>query len=139
MNQQGFQRHTRQRQVILEELGKLKSHPTAPALYELVRRRLPSISLGTVYRNLELLSATGHAVKLELGGAQARFDGNTQPHDHIRCTRCGRVDDLEPLVLDAFTPAGHDWAGYEVQGRRLEFFGVCPQCRRDAPPHQARS
>ena len=138
MAHQGFQRQTRQRQVILEELGKLKSHPTAAALYELVRRRLPSISLGTVYRNLELLSANGLIGKLELNGAHCRFDGNTEPHDHIRCTCCDRVDDLQPVALDAITLAGQDWAGYEVQGRRLEFFGVCPQCR-NRPSHQARS
>ena len=70
------QRTTRQRQVILEELQKLQSHPTAAALYEIVRRRVPKISLGTVYRNLELLARTGLIRKLEFAGAEARFDGN---------------------------------------------------------------
>ena len=71
-----FQRNTRQREVILEELRKLRSHPTAPVLYEIVRRRLPRISLGTVYRNLELLAKSGVVRKLELSDSEARFDGN---------------------------------------------------------------
>jgi Fur family ferric uptake transcriptional regulator len=127
-----FQRNTRQRQVILDELRKLKSHPTVPVLYEWVRRRLPSISLGTVYRNLELLTEMGLVAKLDFGGAQARFDGNLDPHDHVRCTRCGRVDDLRLAPLDVIAPNGQDWAGYKIQGRRLEFFGLCPQCRGDS-------
>ena len=80
-----FQRVTRQRRVILEELRKLTSHPTAPALYEVVRRRLPRISLGTVYRNLELLARAGFIQRLDLQGAEARFDGNPEHHYHVRC------------------------------------------------------
>ena len=96
------QRNTRQRQVILEELQKLTSHPTAAGLYEIVRRRLPKISLGTVYRNLELLARTGLIQKLEFGGGEARFDGNVDRHDHVRCVRCGRVDDISAPPLDLF-------------------------------------
>src|SRR5574340_808335 len=90
-----FQRRTRQREVILEELQKVKSHPTAVGLHDLVRRRLPKISLGTVYRNLELLAKAGVIRKLETAGAEARFDGNAGQHHHIRCVGCGRVDDVE--------------------------------------------
>lgn len=123
-------RHTRQRQVILEELQKLTSHPTAVGLYEIVRRRLPRISLGTVYRNLERLAEAGQIVKLQFGGGQARFDGVLEHHDHVRCVRCGRVDDVHCAPL-ALPPAqGQDFGGYEITGHRLEFFGLCPQCRK---------
>jgi Fur family transcriptional regulator, ferric uptake regulator len=124
----GRQRHTRQRQVILEELRNLTSHPTAGALYDVVRRRLPRISLGTVYRNLELLARTGTIQKLEFGG-EARFDGCVARHDHLRCVRCGRVDDVSAPPLDLFEGAANDWGGYQILGHRLEFFGICPQCR----------
>ena len=84
---------TQQRKVILEELKKTNSHPGADEIYERVRKRLPQISLGTVYRNLEILSELGEIQNLELGGGLKRFDSNPKKHYHIRCIRCGRVDD----------------------------------------------
>lgn len=135
MSRPRFQRQTRQRQVILEELMKLESHPTAPVLHDLVRRRLPSISLATVYRNLDLLAEMGHVAKLGLSGEQARFDGNVHPHDHVRCVRCGRVDDLEAVPLAELPDGGQERAGYQILGRRLEFFGICPECRKIALKH----
>jgi Fur family transcriptional regulator, ferric uptake regulator len=127
MNSQS-QRHSRQRQVILEELQKLTTHPTAVVLYQIVRQRLPKISLGTVYRNLDLLTRTGIIQKLEFGGEEARFDGNPTPHQHVRCVKCGRVDDIHGLPLDLFGGVKNDFNGYCVLGHRIEFFGVCPQC-----------
>jgi len=125
-----FQRSTRQRQAILEELRQLSSHPTAVGLYEIVRRRLPKVSLATVYRNLELMAEMGVIQKLDYCGAEARFDGDPRQHDHLRCIHCGRVDDLPGSPLDLPERTGDDCLGYEVIGRRLEFVGVCPGCRR---------
>jgi Fur family ferric uptake transcriptional regulator len=70
-------RLTNQRQVIIEELKKVTSHPTANEVFDMVRKRLPRIGLGTVYRNLDLLSDRGIIKKLEVGGEQKRFDGDT--------------------------------------------------------------
>jgi Fur family transcriptional regulator, ferric uptake regulator len=123
-------RNSRQRQVILEELLKLTSHPTAAGLYEIVRRRLPKISLGTVYRNLELLTGLGLAQKLEFGGSEARFDGNVQRHDHIRCVECGRLDDIHGQPLDLPRGMANDSSEYCVLGCRLEMWGICPECQR---------
>jgi Fur family ferric uptake transcriptional regulator len=123
-----FQRKTRQRQVILEELCRTAVHPTAGQLYEHVRRRLPRISLGTIYRNLDLLVRMGKIAALETSGSETRFDGNPLPHDHLRCTVCGRIDDLAGPPLDT-SAAGRDFGGYEILGHRLEFVGVCPGCR----------
>jgi Fur family transcriptional regulator, ferric uptake regulator len=130
-----LQRNTRQRQVILEELRNLTSHPTAAALYDVVRRRLPKISLGTVYRNLELLTRAGMIQKLDLAGVEARFDGQLAQHDHVRCVQCGRVDDVSAPPLDLFEGAANDWSDYQILGHRLEFFGLCPQCR--VRPHNS--
>jgi Fur family ferric uptake transcriptional regulator len=132
MNAQQFQRNTRQRQVILEELQRLTSHPTAAGLYEIVRRRLPRISLGTVYRNLEMLARLGLIQKLDLGGSEARFDGNVHRHDHVRCVRCGRVDDILGPPLDLSGGNADDSGGYQLLGYRLQYLGVCPQCRAGA-------
>ena len=134
MSKQAFQRNTRQRQVILEELRKLTSHPTAVGLYEIVRRRLPRISLGTVYRNLDLLAEAGVIQKLEHSGAQTRFDGNVDAHDHVRCVRCGRIDDLHAAPLDLAGLKGNDLGGFEIVSYRLEFLAICPQCRGGPSP-----
>jgi len=129
MNPKLWQRNTQQRQVILEELRKLTSHPTAAKLCEIVRRRLPNISLGTVYRNLELLSQLGVIQKLE-GGGEARFDGNAAQHAHIRCLACGCVADVLVNRPEKYPLPKCECGGFEVIGHRWEFFGLCNRCRQ---------
>jgi Fur family transcriptional regulator, ferric uptake regulator len=129
MKNHPFHRNTKQRQVILEELQKLTSHPTAAGLYRIVVRRLPKISLGTVYRNLDLLTKSGAIQKLEFGSEEARFDGNLTPHYHIRCVKCGHVDDIHHPPLDLLGGVTDDFNGYHVLGHRVEFFGLCPKCK----------
>jgi len=126
-----FQRNTPQRRIILEELQKVSSHPTAVELYEMVRRRMPKISLGTVYRNLDLLADMGAIAKLDLTGTEARFDGDPAPHYHVRCVRCGRVDDLDGLPANPIGNQPRQAGGYEILGHRLEFVGICPRCRNE--------
>ncbi|MBE0565231.1 MAG: transcriptional repressor [Krumholzibacteria bacterium] len=127
-------RHTPQRQVILEELCELRTHPTAAELYALVRDRLPRISLGTVYRNLEVLCADGLARKLTLAGSDARYDGVVHRHDHVRCTGCGILRDLPRGALQVSPVAPAEAAGFRIEGYRLEFQGLCPSCRTGADP-----
>ncbi len=120
---------TRQRRVILEELSKARTHPTADEVYARVRRRLPRISLGTVYRNLETLSARGLIGKLEVAGTQKRFDGDAGRHHHVRCIRCGLIADALLEDIDAVASAIGEVEGYEITGYRLELLGRCPRCR----------
>ena len=122
-------RITTQRQIILEELAKVKTHPTASELYDMVRKRLPRIGLGTVYRNLELMAENGMILKLEVGGTQKRFDATTDTHYHIRCSSCGRVDDIDTLVLDDLVKEAAASSSYLVQGHHVEFTGICPACQ----------
>ncbi len=125
-------RMTRQRKVILEELAKVTCHPTADQVYQMVRKRLPQVSLATVYRNLEALSETGTILKLEMGGTQRRYDADTSEHHHVRCTACNRVDDLPG---DAFRVPQIRWKGFhgfDIHGYRLEFLGVCVDCQQRA-------
>lgn len=128
-------RMTRQRQVILEELKKVKSHPTADEVYEMVRGRLPRISLGTVYRNLEIMSRSGIIQKLELGGAQKRFDGNIKDHYHVRCTKCGRLDDIPSSPTFDFEDAFHGTCNYQITGHQLLLTGLCPNCKETKSQH----
>jgi Fur family ferric uptake transcriptional regulator len=123
---------TRQRGVILEELRGVNSHPTADEVYKMARRRLPRISLGTVYRNLEILSESGMIGKLELGGTQKRFDGNVEKHYHVRCVRCGCIEDVPVEPLTDIEDAVRQVCDYEIIGSRLEFIGICPKCKEEA-------
>ena len=124
------QRNTQQRRVILEELRKLTSHPTAAELYAIVRQCLPRISLGTIYRNLELLAQNNVIKKLEIAGSETRFDAECMLHDHVRCVDCGKVDDLlgvsEARPTERFVHSN----GYEILDCRMEYIGVCPDCKQ---------
>jgi Fur family ferric uptake transcriptional regulator len=123
-------RMTRQRQVILRELRKVNSHPSADQVYESVRRRLPRISLGTVYRNLEILSERGFIQKLDLGGTQRRFDGDLTTHYHIRCIKCGCVEDVALKPRTNLEDAVRGVSDYRIIGHSLEFIGLCPRCNK---------
>jgi Fur family ferric uptake transcriptional regulator len=119
---------TRQRQVILEELRSVNTHPSADEIYEMVRKRLPRISLGTVYRNLEILSERGEIQKLELGCRLKRFDGVAEGHYHMRCFGCSRVIDA-PSDSDVFVSYKlKENTDFKVTGHKLEFIGICPAC-----------
>lgn len=121
------QRRSKQRELILEELKGVTCHPTADELYELVRKRISNISLGTVYRNLELMASNGIILKIESGGKN-RFDGNAIPHPHLRCTECGKVEDMN-FAVDVPVPPQLATSGYKITGCTVEYFGLCPECR----------
>lgn len=123
-------RMTRQRKIILEELQKVNTHPSADEIYEMVRLRLPRISLGTVYRNLEILSELGKIQKLQLSGSLKRFDWNTNKHYHIRCVRCNRVDDAPIAPLNQIEDELYESTVFEIIGHNLEFVGLCPECSK---------
>jgi Fur family ferric uptake transcriptional regulator len=114
--------------IILEELRKVTSHPTADELHQMVRARLPRINIATVYRNLEILESQGEVMKLDVAGTQRRFDGTPENHYHIRCTRCGRVDDVHIGVMDSLDRSAEKCSGYRVESHSVEFTGICPDC-----------
>jgi len=127
-------RMTHQREIILEEIQKVNTHPTADEIYETVRRRLPRISLGTVYRNLEILSTCGLIQRIGPVSSQMRFDGNTENHYHIRCSYCGKVEDAPIESLDNIESAVRKVSDYRIIGHRLEVIGICPKCRKEENP-----
>lgn len=125
-------RMTRQRRVILEELQKLKAHPSADEIYEIVRKKLPRISLGTVYRNLEILSELGKIQKLELGGTLKRFDWDVKKHYHIRCINCDKVDNAPMSFMKNVENTVSGATEYKITDHQLEFLGLCPECMNKA-------
>ena len=130
-------RMTKQRRVILEALRERNIHPTADAIYEMVRKQIPKISLGTVYRNLEILTALGEIQTLELSGSQKRYDGIPQKHYHIRCLHCGRVDDAPIAPLNRLEDDLYESTVYTIMGHRLEFIGLCPDCSKNKEAREA--
>jgi Fur family ferric uptake transcriptional regulator len=124
-------RNTKQRMLVLHTLRSFPVHPTAVELYAKAREAMPSLSLGTVYRNLEILTHSGEVLCLERAGTSRRFDGNTAAHGHVRCTGCGRVEDVVGALPDAVLDNVRS-PGFEILGMEVEFTGLCPQCRSKA-------
>lgn len=121
-------RMTNQRKVILEELKKHIDHPTADELYVQIRKVLPKISLGTVYRNLDQMSTNGTIAKIE-GSGQKRFDPNPLPHPHFRCIKCGSIEDIhENIPAPVIDSQGNFFSDRKVSGFNLEFYGECSAC-----------
>ena len=128
-------RLTRQRKTILEELRKVTSHPTADEIYQMVKKHLPKISLGTVYRNLEFLSRSGEIQKIEMDKNCCRYDGNPKKHYHIKCIICGRVDDLHDMPDMKITKKMHEITDWKITDYKLDFFGICPLCIKSGGKH----
>jgi Fur family ferric uptake transcriptional regulator len=133
-----FQRASRQRDVVLEVVRSTMDHPTADWVYRQARRRLPRLSLATVYRNLKQLAAEGLIRELQAAGLASRFDGNTGRHYHVRCVSCGRVNDLPMSVDLGLEQAARRAINFEILGHQVEFLGRCPLCR-PAPKNENHS
>jgi Fur family peroxide stress response transcriptional regulator len=131
----GFIRKTRQRDLILKTLRGTKSHPTADWIYEQVKKKMPNISLGTVYRNLGTLREMGEIMELNYGSKYSRFDGNPKNHYHFVCTVCGAVIDVENCPVDSkLDECVAEENDVEVFFHRAEFYGICSECKNQQPP-----
>ncbi len=128
IKQQGY-RMTRQREIVLDELSRTREHPKADEIYHQVRKRLPHISFGTVYRNLRLLKELGLVRELSFGKNFSRFEASIDNHQHFTCTHCGKVMDIdEPLAVSTMgVVVGGEHM--DVHDYRLEFYGACAQCQ----------
>ncbi len=122
-------KYSKQREAIKNFLVTRYDHPTAETVYLNIRKEFPNISLGTVYRNLNLLAEIGEIQKLSPGIGPDRFDGNPAPHYHFICRHCGCVMDLTVSGLDHINIlAGQDFDG-EIEGHITYFYGSCPSCK----------
>jgi Fur family peroxide stress response transcriptional regulator len=122
-------RKSKQKEAILRVLKGTTSHPGADWVYEQVKREIPNISLGTVYRNLKLLKQEGEILELDLASTLSRFDGNSQDHYHFRCEQCGRVFDVDEPVDKEIDDRVAQKTGFKVSHHRLEFRGLCKYCQ----------
>lgn len=122
-------RMTKQRKKILEVLKSTDCHPTADWIYEKVKEEIPNISLGTVYRNLNVLKEMGKIMELNYGSDHSRFDGVPENHYHFRCIECGKVMDLDIDVQEELEAKAAAEIPGEIDYHRTEFFGYCDECK----------
>lgn len=123
-------RMTKQKKVILEILRGTKSHPAADWVYEQAKQLVPDISLGTVYRNLNVLRDNGEILELNYGSTFSRYDGRADNHYHFLCEKCNKLVDVSIPVYDGLDKMVQDTTGFNVNHHRMEFYGVCGCCQQ---------
>ena len=122
-------KHFRKRDAILNCLRMSREHPSAETLFQQLKSEIPDLSMGTVYRNLNLFKQQGLAMSVATVAGVERFDGNTCPHVHFICNDCGAVIDLEAMqVPDSLSQAAQQCCGGQVTGCQLSFTGICQSC-----------
>jgi len=107
-----------------------KSHPGADWIYDQVRKEIPNISMGTVYRNLKLLAQDGQIREIEIPGSLSRFDGKKHNHYHFRCEKCGHLFDLDEVKDRTMETNIAQKTGFKVKRHYLEFIGLCLDCQK---------
>ena len=123
-------RMTNQRRIILEELRRVDTHPTVDELYTIVKGRMPHISLGTVYRNLDLLADMGEVLRIGSAGKMRRFGGSVEPHRHVRCQVGVRGAHVFTDGKDNPGIASLRVPGFRITTVRVEYDGICEECER---------
>jgi Fur family peroxide stress response transcriptional regulator len=123
-------RETKQREAILRVLRNTWAHPTADQIYDEVRKEIPNISKGTVYRNLQVLEETGAITELHLNGTLSRYEAKQENHYHFRCEKCGRVSDIDVPVDKDLDHEAEKRTGLKISSHQLEFRGLCKECRQ---------
>jgi Fur family transcriptional regulator, peroxide stress response regulator len=118
------------RDAILRVIMNATSHPGADWVYDQVRKELPNISMGTVYRNLKLLAQAGQIRELDIPGSASRFDGSTSKHYHLICEKCGRIFDLDEAIELKVEARIFQKTGFKVKRQYLKFIGLCSDCQK---------
>ena len=121
-------KHSRQREALLDALKSTETHPTADWLYTQLKQDFPNISLGTVYRNLKMLSDNGTIIKLDIGSGVEHYDGFTQDHYHLVCRCCGSVSDID-VSIESLNEIAQKASGGEISNHSLIFYGKCKNCK----------
>jgi Fe2+ or Zn2+ uptake regulation protein len=126
------ERRTRQLSAVADVVNAAYDHPSAEEVHRRVRHKLPRVSLGTVYRNLQKLVAQEQIRVVQLADRAARYDGMIEEHDHFMCEQCGTVSDLLRKRSARLVAPNLGRAGYVVRSHALTFYGLCPKCRAAA-------
>ena len=121
-------KNSKQRNSIKMFLMHRTDHPTANVIYQELRKEYPNISLGTVYRNLNLMCSLGEIRKISCGEESDRFDGVSAPHYHHICTKCGAVHDIPMQVIDGINELAQNFTKDNISAHQTYFYGICRDC-----------
>ena len=121
-------KYSRQREAIKDYLSSVTTHPTADTVYMHIKDELQNISLGTVYRNLNLLVELGEIRKLSCGDGTDHFDYDTSPHYHYVCRQCGRVMDIPMEATKELETAAKEFVLGTIDDHTVFFYGICDEC-----------
>lgn len=120
--------HSRQREAIMNFLMQRKDHPTAEVIYDNVRMIYPKISLGTVYRNLSLLTDTGEIRRLRTKDSKDHYDADLSPHYHFICDKCNSISDIYPDKPEIYIDAAREKTKARITGHEVFYYGICSSC-----------
>lgn len=120
---------SKQKQLIFDIVMSTMAHPTADWVYHQARRKMPRISLGTVYRNLKALTDEGRILEIAAAKGPSRYDANVERHSHLRCTDCDRLEDLPERDVQV-TPRSRNLKHFKIMDYRVELLGLCPECQK---------
>lgn len=123
-------RNSRQRTRILELLKSTTIHPAADWLYQQLKKEFPKLSLGTVYRNLSILTEQGLIKKIQFGSTFDRFEAKLSPHYHLVCKKCGRILDFQMPLYDEINQKARELSGFSIQYHQIDFYGTCRECEK---------
>jgi len=124
-------RLTPQRTALLRLIASSEGHPSASHLYEQIKPQFPTTSLATVHITLSLLKELGEVLERGFSNDDNRYDGSRPyPPPHLICVRCRRIIDPEVRLVDDLTHEVAQQTGYDILSHRLDFYGLCPDCKR---------
>lgn len=122
-------KYSRQREMVRHFVMSDHLHPTADEVYSALKPDNPSLSLGTVYRNLSSLTKQGVLVKLHMPNGSDRYDGNIDEHYHVICSGCGAIFDVEYSLLDELDRKIEQKTGVKIESHQLLVNGKCQKCQ----------
>ena len=128
----GFMIYSKQRELILKTVLENRVHPTADAVFSLLKPDHPGLSLATVYRNLNQLAENGLLMKIPVPGGADHFDGTLEPHYHMVCEKCGAMVDIPREYVPAFDREVGEKTGCQISGYAILFYGLCKNCASSA-------
>lgn len=122
---------SKQRELILNEVLNSHLHPTADSIYTSLKKTNPGLSLGTVYRNLSVLTEHGFISKLSIPNQSDRFDKNINPHAHFICEKCNNIFDIESESINKFISDVSKEDDLSISSYDIVLNGVCKSCKKD--------
>lgn len=121
---------TPQRIAVYHYLVDIESHPSAEDIHNELYEKFPTMSLATVYKSLKVLTEVDLISEINLGEGNFRYDAIVEDHPHIKCTVCGKVEDIEGVPMEILNNEIKKHTDYDISGNKLYFFGVCKECQK---------